>query len=433
MPALSPRGAALDTSPDDALRRNFMLLVQLRWLAVGGQVATIMAVRYLLEIPLPVHTMLMTAMLLVVLNLLVLIAERRHTPTNLQLLAGLIVDVACLTLQLFLSGGATNPFVTLFLLQVVLGAVLLEAWSSWLLVAVTSLAFAALTIIFRPVPLPGFYASHLSPPYLFASWFNFTLAAVLLVAFVTRIAHNLRDRDARLARLRQRAVEEEHIVRMGLLASGAAHELGTPLASLSVALGDWTREPAVRADPALATEVEDMRVEVARCKDILAGILFAAGEVTGEAPARTGLRRFVREIVTGWSGPVAITLDDQLGQDAVIVADRALAQALINLLDNAAEAGAARVHVTVQRTDDVLILRVRDDGHGFPPSILGNIGKPYQSSKDRRGAGLGLFLSTNVLRTLGGTLDARNLLNGGAEVTLRLPIAALLVDEEEPA
>ena len=90
--AMGRRGAQLDTSPDDALRRNFMLLVQLRWLAVGGQLATILAVRYLLGIPLPVHTMLMTAMLLVVLNLLVLIAERRHTPTNLQLLAGLIVE-----------------------------------------------------------------------------------------------------------------------------------------------------------------------------------------------------------------------------------------------------------------------------------------------------------------------------------------------------
>jgi len=426
---MARRGAQLDTSPDDALRRNFMLLVQLRWLAVGGQLATILAVRYLLGIPLPVHTMLMTAMLLVVLNLLVLIAQRRHTPTNLQLLAGLIVDVTCLTLQLYLSGGATNPFVTLFLLQVVLGAVLLEAWSSWLLVAITSAAFAALTLAFRPIALPALYASHLSPPFLFASWFNFTLASVLLVAFVTRIAQNLRDRDARLARLRQRAVEEEHIVRMGLLASGAAHELGTPLASLSVALGDWRHEPAIAANPALATEVEDMRIEVARCKHILAGILFAAGEVTGEAPARTGLRRFVGGIVADWTGPAQATLDDQLSHDATIVADHALAQALINLLDNAAEAGATRIGVTLRRDDDLLVFVVRDDGHGFPPSILNNIGKPYQSSKDRRGAGLGLFLSTNVLRTLGGTLDARNLLSGGAEVTLRLPFDALLFEE----
>ncbi|WP_375270840.1 ATP-binding protein [Sphingomonas sp.] len=406
-----------------------MLLVQLRWLAVGGQVATILAVRYLLGIPLPVHTMLMTAMLLVVLNLLVLIAERRRTPTNLQLLAGLSVDVACLTLQLYLSGGATNPFVTLFLLQVVLGAVLLEAWSSWLLVAVSSAAFAALTLFFRPIALPIAYASRLSPPFLFASWFNFTLAAVLLVAFVTRIAHNLRDRDARLARLRQRAVEEEHIIRMGLLASGAAHELGTPLASLSVALGDWTREPAIAANASLAAEVEDMRTEVARCKDILAGILFAAGEVTGEAPARTELRRFVGGIVADWTGPARATLDDQLARDATIVADRALAQALINLLDNAAEAGATRIDVALRQEHDLLVFVVRDDGHGFPPSILGNIGKPYQSSKDRRGAGLGLFLSTNVLRTLGGTLDARNLLSGGAEVTLRLPFDALLLED----
>ncbi|MCP5762233.1 hypothetical protein NL346_26950, partial [Klebsiella pneumoniae] len=90
--------------------------------------------------------------------------------------------------------------------------------------------------------------------------------------------------------LHQRAVEEEHIVRMGLLASGAAHELGTPLSSISVLLGDWRNEPAIRHDPRFAAEVDDMRAEVARCKEIVSGILFAAGEVTGEAPTRTTLR-----------------------------------------------------------------------------------------------------------------------------------------------
>lgn len=202
--------------------------------------------------------MLATLGVLLGLNLFALFRRGRAT-TNLQMFGVLLVDVGALTVQLYLSGGATNPFVTLYLLQVVIGAVLLSAWSSWALVAMTSVAFAALAVVHRPLPLPAALASDLSPGFMAANWFNFTLTSILLVAFVTRMARNVRDRDAHLAAIRQRAAEEDHIVRMGLLASGAAHELGTPLASLSVALGDWRQEPAIAGSPRLAAEVDEMR------------------------------------------------------------------------------------------------------------------------------------------------------------------------------
>ena len=410
---------------DEATRRNLLLLVQLRWLAVAGQAATILAVELLLGIDLPLLPMLGVLGVLALVNLGAVATRRRWPATNLALLATLLVDVAGLTVQLYLSGGAANPFVSLYLLQVVLGAVLLQAWSSWLLVAITSAAFAALALLAPPLPLPGGIASSLSPPYLLAYWANYTLAAVLLVTFTTRIARNLRDRDARLAALRQRAGEEEQIVRMGLLASGAAHELGTPLASLSIMLGDWRADGTVREHPALAAEVEEMRAEVARCKEIVAGILFAAGEVTGEAPERTTLRRFLAGIV-GTRDAVAI--EDRIGADVPIVADRALGQALTNLLDNAVDAGARRITLIVAREDGDLLLTVADDGRGFPPAMLEGVGRPYNSTKDRRGAGLGLFLASNVLRTLGGSLEARNRGGAGAEVVLRLPIDALALE-----
>ncbi|WEK41791.1 MAG: ATP-binding protein [Candidatus Sphingomonas colombiensis] len=417
--------------PDDAARRNLLLLILLRWLAVGGQLVTILVVEFGMGIRLPLAPMLTTIGGLVVLNL-VQLATARFPVTNAELLGALLIDVTALSVQLALSGGATNPFITLFLLQVVLGAVLLETWSSWLLVAVTSGAFALLAAVHRPLPLPAGFASRLSVPYMVGSWLTFTMAAVLLVMFVTRSARNLRQRDAHLAAMRQRAAEQEQIVRMGLLASGAAHELGTPLSTLSVTLGDWRREADVRAYPRLAAEIADLETEVARCKEILAGILFAAGEVTGEAPARTTLRRFVGRIIARWGG--AVTLDDCLWRDPPIVADRALAQTLVNLFDNAIEAGATAITLTLalddnEDGDEEIVIAVRDDGRGFPPDFLDSIGRPYQSTKERRGAGLGLFLATNVLRTLGGSLMASNDAHRGAIVTLRLPLAALALEE----
>jgi len=410
-------------APEDAAARNMRLLVLLRWLAVGGQLATILTVHYGFGIRLPIAPMAVVLAALVMLNVMTWLGHPHWPVTNFQLFGALACDVLALTAQLHLSGGAANPFVSLYLLQVVMGAVLLHAWSSWALVGLTSAAFAGVALLSPPLVLPPWLATTLSPAYVLGLWCNFVLAAVLLVLFVTRIAANLRSRDAHLATMRQRAAEEDHIVRMGLLASGAAHELGTPLSSISVLLGDWKSEPAIRGEARLAAEVDEMQAEVMRCKTIVSGILFAAGEVTGEAPERTTLRRFLAGIVDTWPGSLAF--DDRLGEDRPIVADRALGQALTNLLDNAAEAGAATITMTARLEEAMLVLDVRDDGGGFPAEVLAALGRPYNSSKDRRGAGLGLFLATNVLRTLGGTLQARNLPGGGAETVLRLPLASL--------
>lgn len=420
-----------ERAPDDAGRRNLLVLVQLRWLAVAGQLATIVAVHFGLGVPLPVLPMFGVLGLLIALNLVQMLAERMRPVSHAALFAALMLDVAALAVQLYLSGGATNPFVGLFLLQVGLGAVLLRPLGAWLLVAITSGAFAALTFAYRPLALPPALESRLSIPYLAGNWFNFTLAAALIVLFVTRIARNLSARDARLAAMRQQAAETEHILRMGLLASGAAHELGTPLSTVAVALGDWARDPAIRADPARAAEVADMAAEIARCKDILSGILLAAGEVTGEAPERTTLRRFLGAIAARWEAahPGLLAYEDALGADRAIVADRALAQALTNLLDNAAEAGAARIVMTARRKGEACVIRIADDGRGVPADILAGVGQPYRSSKDRRGAGLGLFLAVNVLRVLGGTLTLANRAGGGAEAVLTLPLAALAIGE----
>ncbi len=410
-------------APEDAAARNMRQLVLLRWLAVGGQCATILTVHYGLGIQLPVAPMAVVLAALVMLNVMTGLGHPHWPVTNFQLFGALVCDVVALTVQLHLSGGAANPFVSLYLLQVVMGAVLLHAWSSWALVGITSAAFAIVALASPPLDLPPWLATSLSPAYILGLWCNFVLAAVLLVLFVTRIAANLRSRDAHLAAMRQRAAEEDHIIRMGLLASGAAHELGTPLSSISVLLGDWKSEPAIRREPRLAAEVDEMQAEVMRCKSIVSGILFAAGEVTGEAPERTTLRRFLTGIVAAWPGRVLF--EDRLGDDRPIVADRALGQALTNLLDNAAEAGASAITLIAGLEDGIVVMSVRDDGNGFSAEVLAALGRPYNSSKDRKGAGLGLFLATNVLRTLGGTLQARNLANGGAETVLRLPIASL--------
>jgi two-component system sensor histidine kinase RegB len=429
--ALSETLSKLSRLAIGAGQRNVLLLIQLRWLAVAGQLATIVVARLAFGIQLPLLPMLAALAILAALNLLLSTAHARGMVADRQLFATLLADVFCLTVQLYLSGGTKNPFVSLYLLQVVLAAVLLPPRSSWALVALTSALFGWLAISAPPFPLPPAYASDLSMPYVAASWFNYTLAALLLTLFLTRIMRNLTERNARVAALRQRAAEEEHIVRMGLLASGAAHELGTPLASIAVMLGDWRTEPAIVQSPTMLSELEDMRSEVMRCKEILGRILLASGEVRSDTPKRTTLGAFLRGVVDSWQGRsgVSIAWHNRLETDPPIVGDQALAQTIGNLFDNAAEAGAQNIMVEARCEGGIARLTVRDDGAGFAPAILENFGRPYQSTKARRGAGLGLFLAANVLRGLGGSISARNRETGGSEIRMLLPIAALVIEE----
>ena len=420
-------------APDATGSQNMLQLVQLRWLAIAGQCATILLTHYALSIALPMTAMVGVLVGLAVFNGASLLWLRRRRPVgNATLLAALLVDVACLSAQLYLSGGATNPFVSLFLLQVVLGSVLLERWSTWVVVAVTSAAFALLTLAYRPIALPRGFATSLFELHVQGMLVCFVLIAVLLVLFVTRIDQNLRARDAHLAAMQRQAVEEDHIVRIGLLASGAAHELGTPLSSLSVILGDWRRSPRIAGDAELAQELSEMQAEVQRCKAIVTGILLAAGEARGESAIATSVRAFFGGVVADWQdarGFAGLTYRDGFGSDLAVASDTVLQQVVFNLLDNAAEASPSAIAVDLARDGDLLTLTVADRGPGFAPAMLEGIGTPYNSTKDRRGAGLGLFLVTNVMRKLGGAVVARNLAEGGAEVQLRVPLDAIALTE----
>ena len=434
--------SAIESARSDTTRgageRSMQQLVQLRWIALVGQVATILFVHYALAIRLPLAAMLGVAACLAAFNLASLLYwRRRHHVGDPALLAALLVDVAALTAQLHLSGGITNPFVFLFLLQVAVGAVLLPGWAAWVVVAASCAGVLGLVVFPGPVTIAANPEQGIGDAYVQGLLACFLLTAVLAGLFIGRIARILRVRDARLADLRQQAAEEEHIVRMGLLASGAAHELGTPLATLSVLLGDWRRMAPFTEHPELQQDLDEMQTQLARCKAIVTGILLSAGDTRGEAPAQTTLAVFLDELVSEWSATRPVGVLDyrrHLDQDLPIVSDSGLKQMIGNILDNALEASPDWVGLEVSRQGEdgeTLRLKVSDAGTGFTAETLANFGKPYNSSKGRPGGGLGLFLSLNVARSFGGRLYAANRVPRGAEVVLELPLSALALPPQQ--
>ncbi len=411
--------------------KNLHQLIQLRWFAVIGQIFTIEVAHYSLALRLPLVQMLLVVGCLALYNAASWLRWRSGLRVRpVELLLALLVDVAVLTVQLYLSGGAGNPFVFLYLLQVTLGAALLRSRHVWTLVLVTTLCLALLTRFHLPLPLAVDFSRGLASPYVLGLLVCFVLNAALVVVFMSRIGRNLRQRDARLAAARQRAAEQEHVLRMGLLASGAAHELGTPLSTLAVILGDWQHDPQLARNPQVRQEVAEMQAQVQRCKAIVSGILLSAGEARGEASAQTSVCQFLDTLVQQWRTTRTVAVfeyDNRFGQDQPMVADATLQQMVFNVLDNAREASPGWVRLQAGRSADgqSLQIAVSDRGPGFAPAMLRQPGTPYQSSKGRAGGGLGLFLALNVARTLGGGMQAQNLPDGGACVTITLPLSAI--------
>ena len=414
-------------------RKNLRLLIQLRWLAVLGQIITILLVHSFLHISLPLVPMMAVVSALALANLgyTMWLQWRPATVTPGVLFGALLADVVALTLQLYLSGGASNPFIYLFLLQVILGTVLLKSEYAWTMVGITALCVLMLAFYYQPLPVA--LGGGLPNLYTLGLLICFALTTILMVVFITQVVSNLRQRDSRLADMRQRASEEEHIVRMGLLATGAAHELGTPLSTMSVILGDWQHMPQVRDDPDMMADLEEMKDQLLRCKAIVNGVLLSAGETRAAGLESTTLMRFMEALVGRWRQhhePEKFFFTHQLDRDVPILSDTALEQVICNVLDNAYEASPQEVHLHMEITSDTLELVVRDLGPGFDERILAKLGKPYQSTKKGRpGRGVGLFLVVNVVRSLGGSVQAGNRMHRGAEVRIRLPLASITLEK----
>lgn len=418
--ALQPKSA-----PDAIATENMRQLIQLRWLAVAGQLFTITVVHFGIGVSLPVGALLGVVGLLALANLASTLMLGHHRVTDLEFLLALLFDVSTLTTQLYLTGGADNPFTALYLVQVVLGGILLRTGLVWILVLVTTGCFALLSYRQRPLAFPPGLLGEVTDLYTLGRWLSFALVAMLLALFIARISRNLRARESYLAAMRQHAAEEDHIVRMGLFASGAAHELGTPLASLSVILSDWQRLPRLASDPELLGELREMQAEVQRCKSIVTDILHSAGQPRSEMMGSMDVCYFVEDVARSWrSAHPAVPLHQRCAvtDGATVVTDPALRQAVWNLLENAADVSPRQVHLSAARSGDMLVLTVRDHGPGFPPEMLRHFGQPHRSSKGA-GHGVGLFLVVTVARRLGGRVETTNFPDGGAEVRLVLPLA----------
>ncbi len=418
----------------DGGRLKLSWLVQLHWWAIVGQLLIVGLAEVWTELDLPIPHILALLTAEVIGNLVLRSWAHTAHVTEPMMATVMVLDAALLTLLLDLTGGASNPYSTLYLVNVALAAVLLPGRWSWVLMSVTLLGFASL---FAHDWMAG--ASHhvrfgMSPEKLLAahvraSWVALALAAVFIVYFVRRVALALAEREAELQQARALADRREKLASLATLAAGAAHELSTPLSTITVVARELQRTLTANASDEVTRDLRLIREQVARCREILDRMAGHAGEHVGEPLRSQTVADWVAAALDGLEGGDRVVQERSPGIEAATLVGppRALADALRGLLRNALQAtdGDAPVTLRLDATAGGLVqAAVLDRGRGMPPEVLARVGEPFFTTKGPgEGMGLGLFLTRALAEQLGGQLHITSSPEHGTEARLELPAA----------
>ncbi|MBL8755272.1 MAG: HAMP domain-containing histidine kinase [Planctomycetes bacterium] len=401
-------------------------LVRLRWGAVAGQIVTVVIARAGFGLDLAVGTLAGFIAVTAISNLLLALPAARSASWAVSVV--LVFDVVALGAMLAASGGASNPFTVFFLVHVALAALLVHPLIAWGIVLLTIAAFGLLFL----VPGRGMHHEHGGwSLHLLGMWIAYALAAAFVTYFVGRVSRAIRDRDRSLAEIASLRAQNERLATLSSFSANAAHELGSPLATIGLAAKELARGLVAGTDGIhLASDAELIVAEVVRCRTVLADLSARAGESIGEMPVPVSAQQLVealrRVLAPADHAQFAVEFADAASRVASVTAPlKLLTQTVHNLVCNGLEANAdrreARVELHVEASDQ-LYLRVRDRGDGFPAELLARIGEPFVTTKaEQGGLGLGLYLARSFARRMGGRLSIRPRVGGGSEVELCLP------------
>lgn len=407
-----------------AERQNLRRLVSIRYVALAGQITALALFTLVYPLGLQVDVLAALITLSAVITLLSHWRIHHLGPVSAKEFSGhLLLDVLALTALLYFSGGATNPFVSYYLVLIVVGGIVLPRRLMWLLTGVAVAAYSLL--FFKYVPLAAI-APH-SPAgvnlHVLGMWFNFFISALLIGYFVVRMAEALRQQEAKLNTQRQEQMENEQLLGIATVAAGAAHELGTPLNTSKLLVEELLHQNH-RKSGQLSRDLQTIDEQIEICRETLSGLTGLANEIA-QPVSPIWVADYIQQLLDTWQllRP-QITTNIEINQPSTPVSASfhpVIRQALFNLFNNAADASPTHIAVTIGWTRQTLDIRIRDYGRGLTPEQMESFGQPQRSSKSG-GLGLGLYLTNSSLSRHGGQVHLENAADGGLITSVSLAL-----------
>ena len=413
------------------LRRS--TLVTLRWTAVAGQAATLVIVSEVLGFSYPYLPAAIIVMLAALVNLGVTFALPldRRVGTS-EAISQLGFDTLQLASLLWFTGGMDNPFVLLFVAPVVTGATTL---SKRVLFSIGGLAaFASLFLMFNHMPLPWSPAGSFTLPRYFtiALWVALMTGMVFTSIYAWQVSREGRRMSEALAATEAVLAQEQKLAALGGLAAAAAHELGTPLATMQLVANEMARELDPHTD--MGEDAALLVQQAKRCRDILKqlGARGDKGEMMHDVMRLQSMLEEASEPYFGLGSQIEIKTYGE-GQEPDLRRQAEILYGLKNYIENAVEFAESRVTLTGAWTREMVSISIEDDGPGFSAAVRARLGEPYvsdrgDSNKTAGGLGLGFFIAKTLIERTGGAVNFDNHpRSGGAFITLTWPIEKIAV------
>ncbi len=408
-----------------ALKQNLRRLCWIRCILLLVECAAL-SYAYAIDLPLPfahIGNLLLLALAIILFTFWRASPVRPWPVTEMEFLIHLLTDAAVLCFLLYLTGGASNPLVSLLLIPLTISAALLPARYTRVITAFSLASYSALLYYFIPLDI---IATHHAPagisPHIAGMWFTFLLSALLITYFITQMAHTLRQQEQHLQRNREDTLRDEQLLAVATLAAGAAHDLGTPLSTMRVLLSELESETV--DDKALNGDIKLLGSQVERCKASLQSLVSSAQDQAASEELAILTTDFLNQLLDSWRSvcpevTVKVQIADEV-RGTELKNTPSLTQALMNLLNNAAEVSDV-IDIEVSRQGSSLQLSLRDYGPGIPAELLQKIGHSLLRHSEH-GMGLGLFLTHATIERIGGSIRLENHPGGGSVTQVSIPL-----------
>lgn len=410
------------TSLDSRIRSILML----RWAAVVGQVATIFIVQYGLGIQLDLAALLIIVLAELAFNVASWLRYQKLPLSEATLLVQLLADTLFLGALLYFSGGARNPFVSLFLVPIAIAALSLPKRFAWTITSVTILLYSVLMYFYVPIHHHVSSDIHQFDLHVIGMWVNYILSAALICFLIVSVSRTLKQKDRVIQQQREKALRKEKLVAVGTLAANAAHEMGTPLSSLTLLASELELDLPENPD------VQLLKKQLSRCREIVDSLGQDAQQILNGEKAGYQVGDYMHHLIDQFNlirpdMQVDFQCDNQL-QHKPLQVDKMLLQSLLTILNNAADesrkAEQQSIELQVSQQVGYLSIRIRDFGNGFDEVLLPKLGKVQVSSK-ASGLGLGLLLANASIERFNGKVTLENHPQQGAITTVLLQQAAI--------
>jgi two-component system sensor histidine kinase RegB len=413
-------------------RLRVRTLVTQRWLVLGGEAVLLLVtgLGFGIRAPYPLCYGVVAAGAWI--NLLTSVASPgQRVLADGEAAAQLAVDVLQITALMFLTGGTANPFVLVLIAPVTLAASTLPRRHLLIVGGLASAASLLLAFVYLPLPDSGALKVVISPSYRIGSAVA-NLAGIALIAGYVRQAAVEAARMALALDVTQTVLSrEQRLSALGALAAAAAHELGTPLATIAIVAKEMAREAPTDA---VRDDAELLMAQAQRCREILKRLAETPDKASDEVHERMSLRQLVQEVIEPHTGVKDVRVEAIVtGAPGVAAPDLRrmpeIVHALTSFVENAVDFAAAEVLVTARFDDETVSIEVRDDGPGFAPEILAKLGEPYVTTRPGAegsrtghiGMGLGFFIAKTLLERTGAVVTFQNGRPRGAVISARWP------------